>query len=183
MNHFNLDHSSHRGKSRGSRSRLQQNGSDSHQASNNQNQSTNDSSLSQSRSRGGGGGGGGSSSAYRGRPRGQNRMGHRHNDRTHPQQLQDLNVDSLTLSDTTTQRPTDGNLTHRRGRGAAASGNSRQTTAEHWDVGNWNGETVIYSRTAKDDEHQSFNSNDQHHILSEGIFRLSNSIMHLFIFH
>jgi hypothetical protein len=55
-------------------------------------------------------------------------------------------VDPSSLSDT-----------NRRHRGAAVA--SEQQQQDSWDVGNWNGETLIYSRTAKDDE-QILNSDD-----------------------
>lgn len=145
-----LDGASYRGKSRGGRSRFQQqsNGNDSQ----NTNQPSNDNSVSQHRSRGG--------SGYRGRYRGSNRGGHRTNDRNNPQQhyeqqSYDSYVDTSLPSDTT-QRSSDVPYSNRRG---GAADNNRQQ--RQWDVGNWNGETMVYSRTAKDDE-QPLNSEDNH---------------------
>ncbi|CAF2501260.1 unnamed protein product [Rotaria sp. Silwood2] len=144
------DGSTYRGKSRGGgagRSRLQQqqNGGD----------SQNDNYIPQQRYRGG--------SGYRGRYRGSNRGSHRGNDRNYQQhqyeqQPQDSNIDISTTSDTT-QRFTDASYTNRRG------GGKQQ---QQWDVGNWNGETLIYSRSTKDDE-QSANSdnNNTSHVPSE----------------
>ncbi|CAF1018835.1 unnamed protein product [Adineta steineri] len=131
--------STSRGKSRGGRARFQQNGGDSQNVNNQQQpqQQQNDNDIPQQRQRGG--------SGYRGRYRGNNRGGFRGNDRNYQQQqnqqqnqqqTQDSNGDTSSPSDTT-----------RRNRGAA--GTSRQ---EQWDVGNWNGETLIISRTNKDDE-------------------------------
>lgn len=159
---FSKDHLAHRGKSRGVRPRIQQNGSDSQHVAHNQNQHNHENSGSHSRSRG--------ASSYRARSRGQNRPGHRPTDRSHSQQVQDPNIDSLSLSDTTTQRSADGNFVNRRTRGGTTSNNSRQSTTEHWDVGNWNGETVIYSRTAKEDEHLTVNADETSNVLSEGIY-------------
>jgi hypothetical protein len=129
--------------SRGRSRRFQQNGGDSHNANNqhHQQQQENDNYVLQQRQRGG--------SGYRGRNRGYNRGGYRGTDRNHQQQIQDSNVDPSSLSDT-----------NRRHRGAAvASEQQQQQQQDSWDVGNWNGETLIYSRTAKDDE-QILNSDD-----------------------
>lgn len=140
---FGLDGASHRGKPRGGRSRppQQQNGGDSQ----NNHQQSNDNNTSQYRQRGG--------SGYRGRNRGSNRGGHRANDRNHQQQQQqpfepqsqDSNADASLPSDTT-QGFSNVPYANRRGGG-------RQQ--RQWDVGNWNGETVVYSRTSKDDEQPS----------------------------
>ncbi len=65
--------------------------------------------------------------------------------------MQDPNIDTSLLSDTT-QPFTDVSYKNRRGGG-------RQQ--RQWDVGNWNGETLVYSRTAQDDELPS-NSDDNH---------------------
>ncbi|CAF3866124.1 unnamed protein product [Rotaria sordida] len=133
-----------RGKSRGGRTRLQQNGGDSQNITNQQN----DNYTSQQRPRG--------TSTYRGRYRGNNRGGgYRGIDRNY-QHVQDSNNDTSLPSDT-----------NRRSRGAAAAAaaavtvapNQQQQQQDLWDVGNWNGETLIYSRTTKDDE-QPLNSND-----------------------
>jgi hypothetical protein len=51
-----------------------------------------------------------------------------------------------------TQRFNDASNTNRRGGG-------RQQQQQQWDVGNWNGETVIYSRTTKEDEQPSNSDN------------------------
>jgi len=56
-----------------------------------------------------------------------------------------------------TQRSTDVPYKNRRGGG-------RHQQQQQWDVGNWNGETLIYSRSTKDDE-QSSNS-DNNNILN-----------------
>ncbi|CAF0787518.1 unnamed protein product [Adineta steineri] len=143
------DGSSYRGKSRGGRSRFQQqqNGSD---PQNNNNQQQNDNNISQQRQRGG--------SGYRGRYRGSNRGGYRGNDRNYPQQQheqqsQDANIDSSLPSDMS-QGFTDVSQTNRRG---GSNGKQRQ-----WDVGNWNGETVVYSRTSKDDE--QFSNLDENNV-------------------
>jgi hypothetical protein len=142
-----LEGSTYRGKSRVGRSRFQQqqNGGDSQ----NNNQQQNDNYIPQQRQRGG--------SGYRGRYRGSNRGGQRGNDRNYQQQQyeqqpQDSNVDTSSPSDTT-QRSTDVPYTNRRGGG----GGTRQ---QQWDVGNWNGETVIYSRSTKDDEQPSNSDNN-----------------------
>lgn len=164
-----LDGSSHRGKSRGAnggattnRSRYQPNGNDSHQMTNNQSQSNENSNLSTTKARRG--------NTYRGRYRGQHRTGQRPNDRTHSQQGQDTNNESSVPSDNMSHL-TDIPHGNRRGRGAATGPNhvnsNRQPNQEQWDVGNWNGETLIYSRTAKDDGHVT-NSDETSHVLSEG---------------
>jgi hypothetical protein len=146
-----VDGFTHRGKSRVGRSRFQQqqNGGD-FQNNNNNNQQQNDNYVPQQRQRGG--------SSYRGRYRGSHRGGSRGNDRNHQQyeqQPQDSNLDSSSPSDTT-QRFTDVPYTNRRGGG----GGGRQQQQQPWDVGNWNGETVIYSRSAKDDEQPSNSDNN-----------------------
>jgi hypothetical protein len=136
---LSLDSSTYRGRSsRGGRSRFQQqNGGDSQ----NNNQQQNDNYISQQRQRGG--------SGYRGRYRANNRGGHRGNDRNYQQQQhdqlpQDSNVEISSPSDTT-QRLPDVPYTNQR------DGSKQQ----QWDVGNWNGETLIYSRTSKEDEQTS----------------------------
>ena len=156
------DSSTHRGKSRGGRSRFQQNGGDSQHTTGNQTHQS-DASSSQQRPRGGG-------SAYRGRNRGQNRPGYRPNDRAYSQQPHDSNVDSSVPSDTI-PHPTDVSHGNRRGRGGA--GAARHQTQEQWDVGNWNGETLIYSRTTKEEEQhqQKLNSDEASNVLSEGTDR------------
>ncbi|CAF3361715.1 unnamed protein product [Rotaria sp. Silwood1] len=147
------DGSTYRGKSRGSggggRSRFQQQQENGGDSQNNNQQQQNDNYLPQQRYRGG--------SGYRGRYRGSNRGSHRGNDRNYQQpqyeqQPQDSNID-ISTSDTT-QRFTDVSHTNRR------SGGKQQ---QQWDVGKWNGETLIYSRSAKDDE-QSANSDNNNNI-------------------
>jgi hypothetical protein len=145
------DGSTHRGKSRVGRSRFQhqQNGGD-FQNNNNQQQQNDNNYNPQQRQRGG--------SSYRGRNRGSYRGGSRGNDRNHQQyeqQTQDSNLDTSSPSDTT-QRFTDVPYTNRRGGG----GGGRQQQQQQWDVGNWNGETLIYSRSAKDDEQSSNSDNN-----------------------
>ena len=133
-----LDNSAPRGKTRGGRSRFQQNGGDSHNATTaaNNNQHQNDNDMSQQRQRGG--------SGYRGRNRGNARGSFRGTDRNyqpqHQQQTQDSNVDASSPSDT-----------NRRNKAATSNSKSQQ---DQWDVGNWNGETLIISRTTKDEEQQ-----------------------------
>ncbi|CAF2824442.1 unnamed protein product [Rotaria sp. Silwood2] len=127
-----------RGKSRGGRARLQQNGGDSQNVTNQQN----DNYIPQQRQRG--------TSTYRGRYRGNNRGGYRGIDRNY-QHVQDSSIDTSLPSDT-----------NRRSRGGGADAPavaSNQQQQDLWDVGNWNGETLIYSRTTKDDE-QPLNSNE-----------------------
>ncbi|CAF3409447.1 unnamed protein product [Rotaria sp. Silwood1] len=126
-----------RGKSRGGRTRLQQNGGDSQNVTNQQN----DNYIPQQRQRG--------TNTFRGRHRGNNRGGHRGIDRSY-QHVQDSNIDSSLPSDTNRRS---------RGGGAAAAVASNQQQQDLWDVGNWNGETLIYSRTTKDDE-QPLDSNE-----------------------
>ena len=148
-----LDTSNYRGKSRGGRPRYQQqqNGGDSQNNNNNNNnnnlQQQNDNYIPQQRQRGG--------SGYRVRYRGNNRGGQRGNDRNYQQQYeqqsQDTNIDTSSPSDTT-QRLTDVPYTNRRGGGSGADTGGRQ---QQWDVGNWNGETLIYLRSTKDDEQTS----------------------------
>jgi hypothetical protein len=142
-----LDGASYRGKSRGGRSRFPQqaNGNDSQ----NNNQQLNDNNTSQYRPRGG--------SGYRGRNRGSNRGGYRTNDRNYQQQQyesqpQDSNVDASLPSDTT-QGFSNVPYANRRGGGGGGGGGGKQQ--RQWDVGNWNGETRVYSRTSKDDEQPS----------------------------
>lgn len=113
----------------------------------------------QPRSRGASAGGVGG--GYRGRSRGYNRGGYRPNDRNYQQQQgQDSSIDNSVPSDTT-HRGHEGSYPYRRGGGAA--GNRQQFSQQEpqqqdqWDVGNWNGETLIYSRTTKDDE-SAFNA-------------------------
>ena len=135
----------YRGKSRGVRGKFHQqsNGGDSQS---NQQVQPNDNYVSQQRSRGPGGG-------YRGRPRGNNRGGRGGHDRNYlpQQQLQDSTADGSTPSDTT-QQVTDVSHPHRRG-GSNAAGRPQQD--HQWDVGNWNGETLIYLRTTKEEEEQA----------------------------
>jgi hypothetical protein len=156
-----LDNFTHRGKTRGSRSRFPQNGGDSQHISNNQMQASNENSVGSQRLRRG--------SAYRGINRGQNRASHRQTDRTYSEQPQDSNIDSSSPSDTT-QRLTDVPYSNRRGRGSSAGGGNgtRHQPQEQWDVGNWNGETLIYSRTTKEEEQQPSNSDGTSNVLSEG---------------
>ena len=155
-----LDGYNYRGKSRGGRPRYsqQQNGNESP----NPNTQQNENYSGQSRPRGALGG-----SGYRGRYRSHNRGGHRPNDRNYQQQQgQDSNLDNSVPSDTT-QRSNEGSYNNRRGGGnAVATGNrqqqqpppppqqqqQQQSQQEQWDVGNWNGETLIYNRTTKEDE-------------------------------
>ena len=157
-----LDGHSSRGKSRGGGGRprypQQANGNESP----NVNSQANESFSGQTRPRGAPGG----SSGQRGRYRGQNRGGYRPNDRNYQQQQQgpDSTADNSVPSDTT-PRTFEGSYANRRGGSVgAATGGNRQHSAqqqqpphpqqqqEQWDVGNWNGETLIYSRTTKDDE-------------------------------
>ncbi|CAF0723636.1 unnamed protein product [Adineta ricciae] len=126
-----------RGKTRGGRSRFQQNGGDTHNATTaNNNQHQNDNDMPQQRQRGG--------SGFRGRNRGDPRGSFRGTDRNYQpqqqQQTQDSNVDASSPSDT-----------NRRNKAAASNPKSQQ---DQWDVGNWNGETLIISRTTKDEEQQ-----------------------------
>ena len=161
-----LDGHNSRGKSRGGggggRSRYPQsaNGNESPNVNSQQNESF----AGQTRPRGAPGGG----SGYRGRQRGQNRGGFRSNDRNYQQQQQqqqqqgpDSTVDNSVPSDTT-PRTYEGSYSNRRGGSVGAAGGNRphasqqqqqpQQQQEQWDVGNWNGETLIYSRTTKEDE-------------------------------
>jgi len=152
-----------RGKSRGGgggrpRHSQQANGNE----SSNVNPQENENNTGQTRPRGAPAGG----NSYRGRYRGQNRGGYRPNDRNYQQQQQqqgdDSNVDNSVPSDTTS-RTYEGSYSNRRGgagAGAGATGNRQHSShqqqqhqqPDQWDVGNWNGETLIYSRTAKDEE-------------------------------
>ena len=134
------DDSTMRGKSRGSRSRIQKNGGNSQNVTN---QLQSDDYIPQKQRQRG-------NSRYRGRYRGHNRGRYRANNRNY-QRGQDLNIDNLSLSDTTNPYNRD-----------AAVVSSQQQ--DLWDVGNWNGETLIYSRTTMDDE-QPLNSDSS----SEGI--------------
>lgn len=152
----NNDGFTQRGKSRTGRSRFpqQQNGGDSQQ-----NSQQNDSYTPQQRQRGG-------SNNYHGRFRGNNRGGggggsQRTNDRNYQQQqVQDSNNLDVSSPSDTTQRSTDVpyNNNNRRDGGVSsnnnnnAGGNGKQQESQPWDVGNWNGETLVYSRSSKDDE-------------------------------
>lgn len=159
MNLF-VDGYTNRGKSRGGRARFQSqpNGGDFH--SNNQQQQqqqSNDNYQPQQRQRGG--------SGNRGRNRGNNRSGQRGNDRNHQsyeqqqQQPQDFNIDTSSPSDTT-QRFPDVSYANRRGPAGATGKQQPQQKQQPWDVGNWNGETVIYSRRPKDEEQSSTSDNN-----------------------
>ena len=158
---IDLDGFPYRGKSRGGRGKFQQqsNGADSQ---NNQQPQPNDAYVSQQRSRGPGGGG------YRGRPRGNNRGGRGGHDRNYlpQQQLQDSTADSSTPSDTT-QQVADVSHSHRRG-GSNAGGRSQPD--QQWDVGNWNGETLIYLRTKKEEEEQTADAD------ANGVANSSNAL-------
>lgn len=46
---------------------------------------------------------------------------------------------------------TDGSNSQRRG---GSNAGARQQSEQQWDVGNWNGETLIYSRTTKEEEEE-----------------------------
>ena len=154
----NNDGFTYRGKSHTGRPRSQQqNGGDSQQ-----NFQQNDGHTSQQRQRGG-------TSNYRGRFRGNNNRGggggQRTNDRNYQQQAQDSNnLDASSPSDTT-QRSTDvpynnnnnnrrdgGNSTGGGGTNNNTSTNAKPQEPQAWDVGNWNGETLVYLRSSKDDE-------------------------------
>ena len=43
---------------------------------------------------------------------------------------------------------------------AASTGRQSQPKQQQWDVGNWNGETLIYSRTSKEEEQSSISDNN-----------------------
>ena len=131
---LSLDGFSHRGRSRGGRGRFQQhaNGADSHSAT----QPTDESYAPQQRQRG--------ASGYRGRYRASNRGGHRGNDRNQGSQAYDSTFDPSSPLDATAGA-TETSSTARQGAG-------RSKSEHQWDVGNWNGETLIYSRSTKDDE-------------------------------
>ena len=128
----------------------------------NQSQSNENSNLSTSKARRG--------NSYRGRSRGQHRNGQRSNDRTYSQQGPDATNESSVPSDNLPHL-TDIPHGNRRGRGAGTGtthhNSTRHQSQEPWDVGNWNGETLIYSRSAKDDG-QVGHSNETSNVLSEG---------------
>ncbi|CAF1944534.1 unnamed protein product [Rotaria magnacalcarata] len=141
------DGSTYRGKSRGgggwSRTQQQQNGGDSQ---NNTQQQQNENYAPQQRYRGG--------SGYRGRYRGSNRGSHRGNDRNYQQyqyeqQPQDSNIDSSTPSDIT-QSFTDVPYRNRRGGGKQ----------QHFDRSDWNGESLNFSKSTKDEERPANSENN-----------------------
>lgn len=96
----------------------------------------------------------GGGSNYRGRQRGNRGGGHRNNDRNNQQDSQDLNFDNSSPSDTVPRSNTVSSQ-YRRGidtTNAVSNNESRQISDHNFDVGNWNGETLIYSRTMKEEE-------------------------------